>query len=493
MKKLDLDDLTTAALSLPTFVPRRYKPGDTGTWSGHLAFASDLIQAIQPKILVELGTHWGESYFTFCQTIAENRLDCLCYAIDHWLGERHSGAYGEEVYGDVREYNQQYYKTFSYLVRSNFDEAIAQFSDESIDLLHIDGLHTLEASSHDFWSWWPKVRPGGFVLLHDICARHADFGIWKLWEEIKNQFSETFEFRHSWGLGVVCKPGGTKAPAFVEALFQGNHTVREQIRRQYAIYASHLENLLAYSSLTAKQANDSEVYGAPCPVGVKAGPMEEEARSSIQRVEPGTTTTVSFSFSGGVKDGFLRLRPADRPCVVEISQLSLYSTSGQLVAQFSGTAVPACFTLSGTAVRFQDDYRYLLLSYGSDPRVTVLPVADNSDMLGRLEVTLRVDLLDVLSPAITSIILNSATVARNTGAEQALLQAELRSAISERDSLRGGLQALESSLSQTGAEINSLKDQLQSERSVRESIMQSKSWRVTEPMRRIMARLRGTH
>jgi len=150
---------------LPTFVPRRYQPGSLANWSGHLAFANDLIADLRPAMIVELGTHYGESYFGMCQSVLENGVDCVCYAVDHWLGEEHAGNYGEEVFTEVNDYNRRFYKSFSYLLRSAFDDALCQFSDDSIDILHIDGLHTYEAGRHDFESWFAKVKRGGIVLL----------------------------------------------------------------------------------------------------------------------------------------------------------------------------------------------------------------------------------------------------------------------------------------------------------------------------------------
>jgi hypothetical protein len=236
------------ALGLPPsrFLPRRYKPRNVGEWTGHLGFASDLIVATQPELIVELGTHWGEAYFTFCQTVEEHGLSSLCYAVDHWLGDEHAGRYGEEVFDEVKRYNDRYYKHFSYLLRTGFDDAVSQFGDGSIGLLHIDGLHTYEAVSHDFRTWLPKVKPGGIILLHDICVRHLDFGVWRLWEEIKDEFPSTFEFHHSWGLGLVRKEGEAASPPLMECLFNSFPAVCEEVRRHYVVYASHLEHLLGH-------------------------------------------------------------------------------------------------------------------------------------------------------------------------------------------------------------------------------------------------------
>jgi hypothetical protein len=188
-----------------------------------------------------LGTHLGESYFAFCQAIAEGRPQCKAYAVDTWQGDLHTGAYGDEVFDEVAAYNRYRYSEFSQLLRMFFDEAIGRFEPESIDLLHIDGLHTYEAVRHDFDTWWPKVRPGGIVLLHDTFERHSDFGVWRLLSELSENFPIR-EFDHSNGLGVVLKPGGRPVEGLLSALFAEEHNCFDGAKRYYEICADHLEH-----------------------------------------------------------------------------------------------------------------------------------------------------------------------------------------------------------------------------------------------------------
>lgn len=185
-------------------------------WHEHIPFAFALVQSFRPKTIVELGVHTGDSYLAFCQAVAAAGTDTTCYGVDTWRGDAHAGYYGEEVLADLRAYHDPLYGKFSRLVQGTFDESVGYFGDGTIDLLQVDGLHTYEAVRHDWETWRPKLSECSIALFHDINVRERDFGVWKLWDELKAQHPH-FEFHHGHGLGVLA--AGGQAPAALAPLF----------------------------------------------------------------------------------------------------------------------------------------------------------------------------------------------------------------------------------------------------------------------------------
>ncbi|MCB1615751.1 MAG: class I SAM-dependent methyltransferase [Pseudomonadales bacterium] len=213
------------------------------TWVDHLAFGYDIVAALRPALTVELGTQGGLSFFCFCQSLKENEIDGIAYAVDTWEGEEHTGKYDESVFNSVQEHARKNHAGRAYLMRMLFQEAINHFSDESIDLLHIDGLHTYDAVKEDFTTWLPKVRPGGVILFHDIQARMMDFGAWKFWEELSASGEyKTMEFKHGFGLGVLQKNGGPQNEhTLLKLLFDASPDEHGELRAFYIHAAKFLE------------------------------------------------------------------------------------------------------------------------------------------------------------------------------------------------------------------------------------------------------------
>lgn len=176
------------------------------SWAGHIATAFWLVKVIEPRVIVELGTQGGNSYSAFCQAVARLGLSSRCFAIDTWEGDEQTGAYGDEVFHDLSNFNDQHFSEFSNLLRMTFDEARAYFAAQpqgEIDLLHIDGLHTYEAARHDFETWRDALSSRAVVVFHGISVRERGFGVWKLWQELAQRYP-SFAFDHSEGLGILC-------------------------------------------------------------------------------------------------------------------------------------------------------------------------------------------------------------------------------------------------------------------------------------------------
>ena len=222
--------------SLSKFEPRRMV---FSTWVDHLPFAYDIIESVRPKLLVELGAYNGLSFFAFCQSMLENNVDGVAYAIDCWEGDKHTDSYDDSIYKGVQEHARENYRGFTYLLKMFFSEALQHFQEDSIDLLHIDGLHTYDAVKEDFTTWYPKVKPGGLVLFHDVMAKIKDFGAWKYFEELEEEHDETFKFYHGFGLGVLRKPGGERPDnQLLDIMFSKQESDRDDLRRFYT-HASH--------------------------------------------------------------------------------------------------------------------------------------------------------------------------------------------------------------------------------------------------------------
>lgn len=172
------------------------------SWYEHGSFMVWLVKYLNPEVFVELGSHYGYSYFAACQSIKSNELKSKAFAIDTWKGDEHAGFYGNEVFETVNKINQDKYSNFSRLLRMTFEEGLNEFSDNSVDLLHIDGLHTYDAVANDFNSWKPKLSNRAIVLFHDIHEHRDDFEVNRFWNELKGIYP-TFEFFHEHGLGVL--------------------------------------------------------------------------------------------------------------------------------------------------------------------------------------------------------------------------------------------------------------------------------------------------
>jgi len=206
----------------PTFVSDISNPNlTTSPWSGHRYFAYDLISFLCPETIVELGTHYGCSLFCFAQAIKDNELPTSLIAVDTWEGDDHAGFYDNSVFELVKETIADHFQYIDItLVRKTFNEALSEIRDGSIDIIHIDGLHTYAAVKHDFDTWKVKLKEDGIVLFHDI-DKSSGYGSSDYWYEIRDQYPSLTFGHHSFGLGILFPKGDRYFHALQTHLNQG--------------------------------------------------------------------------------------------------------------------------------------------------------------------------------------------------------------------------------------------------------------------------------
>lgn len=308
-------------------------------WHEHIPFAMFLIDLLRPRVLVELGVHAGDSYCAFCQAVRELSLDTRCYGIDTWQGDAHSGVYGAGVLDDLRAHHDPLYGTFSSLIRSTFDDAVPQFADGMVDVLHIDGYHTYDAVKHDFEAWLPKMSADGVVLLHDTNVHDRDFGISRFWEEIKDRYPH-FEFHHGHGLGVLAI-GRIRSPE-LRAMLDAKADEAVAIRSFYFQLGHRLSLRDDVDGLQRQleETRDTLAWHAPSAAGSFGEHKGRHAPAMLQvfwndggGFSEGQSLSTPLIADGEIHQyllrlpatarGPLRLDPGDRPAYVQIHRIEL--------------------------------------------------------------------------------------------------------------------------------------------------------------------------
>jgi glycosyltransferase involved in cell wall biosynthesis len=239
-------------------------------WYGHVPFAHWIVSAVRPRLLVELGSHAGVSYSAFCEAVLRGRYATRCFAVDTWEGDEHAGFYGDEIYTDLKAFHDARYSGFSEMLRCTFDEALQYFEAGSIDLLHIDGRHHYEDVRHDFETWRPKLSSRAVVLFHDTNVRERDFGVWRLWSELRQDLPG-FEFWHGHGLGVLAVGSEVPEP-IAELCHLADPASVTMLRDRFAVLG---ERWIADFDLQCARAQTEEVTLAATAASARAQEVQQ--------------------------------------------------------------------------------------------------------------------------------------------------------------------------------------------------------------------------
>jgi predicted O-methyltransferase YrrM len=137
----------------------------------------DLVLALQPKIVVEVGIYGGKSFIPMAYALKKMGSG-MAYGIDPWKSDVSAVGMEDVNYEwwlkldhemimrdflqKVRQFRLQRYVT---VLRQTSTETTPM---DSIDLIHIDGNHSEDSAYYDVTKWVPHVRSGGIIIFDDV-------------------------------------------------------------------------------------------------------------------------------------------------------------------------------------------------------------------------------------------------------------------------------------------------------------------------------------
>jgi len=143
-------------------------------------------------VLVEIGSYAGES------TEILSKGFYLVFAIDPWDSnpesmdssstERYNAGIvdAEKSFDYMRQMRPNIIK-----LKGNDDLFTYAFSENSIDVLYIDGFHTFEDVKKNIFNWYLKVKVGGFICGHDY--KEETPGVIQAVDAVLGQEKELFD------------------------------------------------------------------------------------------------------------------------------------------------------------------------------------------------------------------------------------------------------------------------------------------------------------
>jgi predicted O-methyltransferase YrrM len=169
-----------------------------------------LVASEPPETVLEIGTGRGGTLFLLAQAAREN---ALLVSIDApgavGFGARPEYASRARLYRSLGRRRQRvvFLAADSHLTETS-SRVQQVLAGRLVDVLFVDGDHTLEGVASDFRMYAPLVRSGGLVAFHDIVPGPAEIvgGVPAFWQSVRAP--DSIEFVEDWdqggyGIGVL--------------------------------------------------------------------------------------------------------------------------------------------------------------------------------------------------------------------------------------------------------------------------------------------------
>jgi hypothetical protein len=143
----------------------------------HAPFEYDLVEALRPRIVVDVGAGAATSFSILCQSIRDHDVSATAYAIDTWDDDAGKGEDDPGRWSAVNHFLHTYFRGIAYILKMPLAEATAHFRLGSVGLLRIDAVRAGVPLAGLLATWMPFLAPEGVLLCPGVGdASRPDLG-----------------------------------------------------------------------------------------------------------------------------------------------------------------------------------------------------------------------------------------------------------------------------------------------------------------------------
>lgn len=187
---------------------------NTHVKSGHLGFGLihySIIRNSRPERVLCIGSQRGFIPAVCGLACRDNKHGHVDF-VDAGKDEKETGNWGGDGFWKTHNANIH----FGYLGLDKYlttyvttsQEFAERYPDRKYEYIYIDANHSYEGAKSDFNKYWSKLASGGYMAFHDIklkgLSRGEEFGVWKLWREIKEPYKFTIDSYDN-AIGIIRK------------------------------------------------------------------------------------------------------------------------------------------------------------------------------------------------------------------------------------------------------------------------------------------------
>lgn len=200
----------------------------------HASFVYDLVEALRPALVVDVGAGAGIAFSIACQSMRNHNVDGLAYAVDSWADDTQKAEDDPTRWAGLNTFLRAYFRGVSYLMKMEPLDALQHFADSSIGVLRLNAARAGVTLGTLIEAWLPRLAPGGVLLCPGVNdPERADLA-----DDFQRAPSGPHKlvFPHDKGLGVFRRPSVApleRLPELLELLTSEDASDRESLLRFY--------------------------------------------------------------------------------------------------------------------------------------------------------------------------------------------------------------------------------------------------------------------